>query len=381
VQNTSGLTRLALAAAAAISLAACGGTKSVSQDTTPPGSTTVTALAVTSDGICAIVSGAAKCWGANSYGRLGDGTTKQRSKTVQVKGLEIGVTAITNSATHACAVVSGAAKCWGANDRGQLGNGTTSDSSTPVQVKGLESDVTAMSAGNGYTCAVVSGAAKCWGANDRGQLGNGTTSDSSTPVQVKGLETGVSAIAAALGHTCAVVLDAAKCWGYNFSGALGDGSDVERSTTPVQVVGLESGVSAVEVSEGNSCAVVSGAAKCWGYNLDGALGSGDTAYSTTPVQVVGLESGVTEISLGEGMTCAGVNGAVKCWGAIANFRCEKVGKSGSTCTDGISPTPVQVVGLESGATAIAAGKWYSCAVVSGAAKCWGKNFDGLVNGL
>jgi hypothetical protein len=280
MQNTSGLTRLALAAAAAITLAACGGTKSVSQDTTPPGSTTVTALAVTSDGICAIVSGAAKCWGANSYGRLGDGTTKQRSKTVQVKGLEIGVTAITNSATHACAVVSGAAKCWGANDRGQLGNGTTSDSSTPVQVKGLESDVTAMSAGNGYTCAVVSGAAKCWG-----------------------------------------------------------------------------------------------------YNLDGALGSGDTAYSTTPVQVVGLESGVTEISLGEGMTCAGVNGAVKCWGAIANFRCEKVGKSGSTCTDGISPTPVQVVGLESGATAIAAGKWYSCAVVSGAAKCWGKNFDGLVNGL
>ena len=381
MQNTSRLTRLALAAAAAIALAACGGTKSVSQDTAPPASTTVTAIAVTTDVTCAVVSGAAKCSGDNTYGRLGDGTTKQRSKTVQVKGLESGVTAISISETHTCAVVSGAAKCWGTNYKGQLGNGTTSDSSTPVQVKGLESGVTAVSAGYTHSCAVVSGAAKCWGENYRGPLGNGTTTDSSTPVQVKGLESGVTAIATGLGHTCAVVSGAAKCWGENYSGALGDGSVLNHSSTPVQVKGLESGVTAVEVNEGSSCAVVSGAAKCWGYNLDGALGSGDTAYSTTPVQVVGLDSGVTAITLGKGMSCAVANGAAKCWGTIANFQCEKVGLSGAACTDGISTTPVQVVGLESGVTTIAAGESYNCAIVSGTAKCWGKDFDGLVNGL
>ena len=84
-----------------------------------------------------------------------------------------GATQISAADLHSCALVAGGAvKCWGANSYGELGDGTTYSSSVPISVSGV-TGATQISAGGFHTCALVAGGAvKCWGGNFSGQLGN-----------------------------------------------------------------------------------------------------------------------------------------------------------------------------------------------------------------
>lgn len=183
-----------------------------------------------------------------------------------------------------CAVVNGAAFCWGYNADGQVGNGTASTSpvSTPTQVQGLASGVQAISTSGGHSCAIVNGGAFCWGNNAYGQLGNGTGTGSSVPVPVTGLGSGVTAIATGDLHTCAVASGAVKCWGSGGYGQLGTGAAIFSSNVPVQVSGLTANATDVTVGKFQSCAIANGAASCWGRGDSGELGYGFTGNLVGP---------------------------------------------------------------------------------------------------
>lgn len=254
----------------------------------------------TSDGF-PVCSGTGDHWGALAGGCFEPTPTK-------VAGLPGPVTSVTVGSYITCARLwDGSVWCWGGNSIGQLGNGTTVDSSVPVQVKNL-SGVAAVSAGDSSTCALRSDRTVwCWGSNSSGQLGNGTSSDSSVPVQVTGLND-VKEISLGYASTCALRSDGTVwCWGDNSNGGLGTGTSMS-SLVPVQVTAL-SGITQISVGEFGACAISSDRkVSCWGWHL------GTTTDTSVPVQVTGLGD-VTSVSTGYSSVCAlRSDRTVWCWG-------------------------------------------------------------------
>ena len=79
--------------------------------------------------------GAVKCYGSGSGGKLGNGSGANQTAPVTVLGLESGVTALTSEDSHTCAIDSnGGLRCWGSNTQGQLGDGSTTEKYSPVAV-------------------------------------------------------------------------------------------------------------------------------------------------------------------------------------------------------------------------------------------------------
>jgi alpha-tubulin suppressor-like RCC1 family protein/murein DD-endopeptidase MepM/ murein hydrolase activator NlpD len=333
-------------------------------------------IAAGSQTTCALTAnGTPLCWGHNWAGGLGDGTTTDRHTPTGVAGLTSGVNGI-STGLHTCVVTaSGAAKCWGFNYYGQLGDSTNIAKLTPVTVSGLASGVATIATGSNHTCAVTSsGEVKCWGQNYYGTVGDGTTTDRRSPVSVLGLGNSATAIATGFNHSCALITSGGvKCWGWNSEGQVGDGTRGNIRSTPVSVTGLTSSVTALSAGNSHTCALTtSGGVKCWGANASGQLGDGTTVVRPAPVDVQGLGSGVTAIAAGENRTCAlTVNGGVKCWGS------DLFGGLGRGTSGGYQTVPLDVTGLTRNVVAIAAGQWHNCALeVGGSIKCWGSNTFG-----
>jgi alpha-tubulin suppressor-like RCC1 family protein len=184
---------------------------------------------------CAVsADGVPQCWGENTVGQLGDGTTNNRLLPVAVNGLAHVLALEASSAgNHTCALlIDHTVRCWGANSSGQLGDGTTSNRLVPVVVSGL-SNAVALAVGGGHSCAMLAdGGVQCWGDNSSGQIGDDTTNARLLPVAVTGLSNAV-ALAAGSGHTCALLADGAvQCWGSNSFGELGDGGAEQYRVTP-----------------------------------------------------------------------------------------------------------------------------------------------------
>ena len=358
--------------------------------------------------VCAIATAntQAYCWGNNSTGQLGDGTTTSRSApTAVVQGAmpaSLIMRSISTSSGFSCAIASDMrAYCWGANAYGQLGDGTTTGRLSPTAVvqgaTPANRIIRQINTGVTHTCAIASdNKAYCWGANNLNQLGDGTATNRLSPTAISpgalpgGSAAMVNQIAAGGSQTCVIANDNKPyCWGENSSGSIGDGSSTNRPTAVVVSQGaMESDKSTLLISLGqmSSCAISTKMKLyCWGANSNGQIGDGGTGDRLSPVAVseirsmsVGTSAPTPQLlSVSGGFSCVvGSDNVPYCWGAN-NYR----QLSDGTTTNRSNPVAVSQGAIPAGSAILqlATGLNHACALASNSkVYCWGENAYGAL---
>jgi alpha-tubulin suppressor-like RCC1 family protein len=134
-----------------------------------------------------------RCWGKNDRGQLGvedndnrgDSPANSGTRLDEVK-IKLPIKQMGVGLNHSCAIlINQTVYCWGQNSSGALGQGSTldrggrpgdlSEDLVPVAL-GTLAIVKKISIGGEHSCAILDDyTVKCWGLNDSGQLGQGDT--------------------------------------------------------------------------------------------------------------------------------------------------------------------------------------------------------------
>jgi alpha-tubulin suppressor-like RCC1 family protein len=296
--------------------------------------------------------GSVWAWGRNNLGMLGDGSTTNQNKPIQVPIQK--VKAIAAGGYHAMALKDdGTVWIWGSNLNGQYGSGTIDSASgrnpaipsTPNKVPNL-SNVKSISAGFMSSFAIKDdGTVWAWGDNTAGELGDGTTTirsnPRSSPVQVIGL-TDIVAVSSGVRHTLALDSNGKVwAWGDNSAGELGDGTFVNKHM-PIQVPIDD--VKAVTAGQDVSMAIKNdGTVWAWGDNQFGELGDGTNTSRSSPTLVKGLDN-IIVVST-SGYTSMALKNDGSLWAGGMNT--ELAGTYGTSSDDYTynfsTPVPVKVI--------------------------------------
>jgi alpha-tubulin suppressor-like RCC1 family protein len=369
-------------------------------------------------GCSLLADGSVTCSGLNDQGQVGDGTKTQRLDPTAVLGVGgsgtlSNVTQLSTNHNDACARLGdGTAVCWGDNTYGQLGDGTSGNQRlSPVQVKnpagsGPLTGVASVTTGFFHTCALLTDKTiDCWGNAAYYQLGNGSNADKSLPVKVlNGLGTAalpaVISVSAGLYNTCAVISDhTARCWGTNSFGQLGVGPTTPSTVTKRFPVPVRNGkntanltnVSQISAGPETTCAIlasktIKNEVRCWGSNQFGQLGTGNQVSTNKPAAVKATSGtknlqNIVQISTNGGAngdhTCARTKGnTALCWGSN-NYGQLGIGTKGNLTKRPVSVKNTAGTAALTGVVQLLSGVISTCATVSGSqGRCWGFNSSG-----
>ena len=318
--------------------------------------------------------GRVACWGSNSTGQLGNGTTSPNGPPQLVSGLPEIVSIAAGEFTIFAIDRDGGVWGWGANDEGQLGLApAVQQQLTAIQLP-IPEPIASIAAGQYHTCAITRGLGElyCWGGNQCGQLGTGDQIAVPSPRKVPNVS-GVARVAVNDRQTC--FLDGTSnlyCMGAAYVSA---GCQNVR-LAPVPPVGLPAAIDLAGGCHEAMCAVdPSGAAWCWGDNVGGVLGDGTVTPRIEPSRVA-IISNVARVTAGVEVSCAAsVSGEVQCWGA--NYR-GGLGIDNMSVTSSVVPVQVPfftgqpVDQIETGCTA-------TCLRSGAEIYCWGGNSATIID--
>ncbi len=331
-------------------------------------------LAVKSDGTL-------WAWGSNYAGQLGEGTTNDSNKPLQI-GTDTDWKSVAAGGNFSLGLkTDGTIWGWGQNYYGQLGNGENTYSLTPVQA-GTDTDWASITAGHGHTLALkTDGSLWAWGNNNGGQLGEGTKDNKNVPTQI-GTDRDWICISAGSYHSSAVKGDGSVwTWGSNGYGQLGTYTSTKEFLVPSQ--GGEEEWSALSsdnmaVSDGavfSSALRSDGLLHMWGSNSSGQIGAGSSlSYYTTAKSIAPYDAWVALAAGNSHMAAIKNNNTLWAWGDILDLLPE-----GITSVSKYLPAPV---GSDRDWTAVTSGGDFSVArKADGSLWAWGKNGYGqLGNG-
>jgi alpha-tubulin suppressor-like RCC1 family protein len=340
---------------------------------------------------CAIKSGLVYCWGTNTNGQLGSGNTTSTTKPSEVPvrfadgSLLKDAIAVSVTTAHSCALTNdGSVYCWGINSKGQLGNGTTTQQNFPVQVLASAgtpfTGATAVATGGDNTCVIKSAQLYCFGGNTSGQIGKGVVEASTNytyPLLNTALSTGVQRVTmAAQNTTCALKLAQAYCWGFQGLMLLGFPSASAVATPTLLAVNgtAFSNVSTITLGGYAGCLVSSSVLHCWGGATTGANGFGGNM--TSPTRVSGMPSNITQI-----VSSPNTASASTCFTTISEtVYCAGGNDYGNYLYNHASSglTSFRLTTTISGISEIANGDRSTCFVANKALKCVGFNGSGQV---